>query len=86
MPLMVLSVDWSQPRLRELEDMSIGTSKLKRENDKNMKKSNIWEVWDSYKICNMFIVRIKEETDIFDLLRAHVFFNFLLKLMTDNKP
>ena len=76
--MIVLSVDWTQLRLRELEDRSTETSILKREVKKYKKSNRIFRSCEIVTKCSMCIEKTQEETEeIFELVVADIIFNFL---------
>lgn len=56
-------LDTNEERICELEDVSVDTSKTKRQRKKAWKKQpeeNTQELWDNYKKYNMYIMGIPE--------------------------
>ena len=67
---MVLSVDWTQLRLRELEDRSTETSILKREVKKYKKSNRIFRSCEIVTKCSMCIEKTQEETEEIEDVKA----------------
>lgn len=58
---MVSSIDWTQPRLRELEDRSTETFILKREVKKYKKSNRMFRSCEVVTNCSMGIEKTQQE-------------------------
>ena len=60
--LFISKLDTAEGRISVLEDISLETSKTKKEPENRLRKieQNIQELWDNYKKCNICVMGISE--------------------------
>lgn len=80
--------DTAEERISELKGISIETSKIEKQNEKRLKKTeqDIQEPWDNYKEYNIYTVIKPEEEKKTEEISEIVMTENFPKVMSDTKP